>query len=630
MRKKALAIVAILVVAFLVWLYVRRNALVDSAIEGSGSRLVGAKVEIDGVSLDFLRLKLGFDRLQVTNPNDTWHNWIELGSSGVQLEWRPLLWNRYVVREFYVREIRLNSPRQTDGALPGAKPRPAGPSLTDRARRALQAKLEETPIPDLARFAQRKIDVDSLIRVLGLTTPDSVQQLLTQLQTTAEDLRTRLVALDPRDELDRVKGLVEPIRPAEIRSLQELTDALQRVQQARTTLQSYRLRFDSTRTFVRARVDHASRQIQRVDDWARADLTRLRSSVGLPSFDATEVAQMLFGPATVEKALGALRVVELAREAMPYVAKAQAFARAGKVQRPPRGKGVNVSFPVTEKWPKWLVRRVEVSAVSSRTDTSRAWFVAGELRNLNSDPRFLGKPTTVQLKGRVPQGTRFELNGLLDHTSDTPLDQFDLRLTSLGLGGVEFPKSRYFPTGLELNQANATLEFELRGEHLELSMLVRCPEAAFVFPSDDPRDRLAEAFQRLFSDIRNLDLEARIAGPIDHLSLHVRSNLDVLLSHQLRALVGEQIALAQSQLEARVQRVADEQRRRLLSWYESNLKPIVDKIEEYRALFEQRDQLLEAKKQELERRIEEEKQRQKSELEKAARRKLEDLLRKRP
>jgi uncharacterized protein (TIGR03545 family) len=630
MRKKALVVLAIVLLALLVYLYVRRNALIESAIESAGTAAVGAKVEVDDLSLDFLRLRLGFDRFQVTNPNDTWHNWIELGPSGLKLEWKPLLWNRYVIREFYVREIRFNSPRKTDGAIPGKRPKPAGPSLTERARKVLQAKLDETPLPDLARFAQRRIDVDSLIRVLGLTTPDSVETLFTHLQGTAQELRARVVQLDPRDELERVTGLVQPIRPAEIRSLAELTDALQRVQEARNSLQRYRTRFDSSRAWVRSEIELANRRMQRVDDWAKADLARLRASVGLPSFDVAEVAQMLFGPAVVDRVLTALQLVEKAREAMPYVEKAQAFARAGKVQKPPRGKGINVSFPVTERWPKWLVRRVEISAVSSRTDTTRAWFLSGMLQNFNSNPRLFGKPATLQLEGRTTQGTRFRLDGLLDHTSEIVLDQFDLQVTSLALGEVPFPRSRYFPSSLQLNRANASLQFELKGEDLRVDMLIRCPDAAFLF--DDPAgdDRVAQMLRRLFSDIRNLDLEAQIHGPVDHLSLRLRSNLDVLLSHQLRTLVGEQIAQAQAQLEARVQRLADEQRRRLLAWYDANLRPVAEKVEEYRTLFEERDKLIELKKQELERRIEEEKQRQKSELEKAARKKAGEILKKLP
>ena len=625
MRKKALVVLAIVLLALLVWLYLSRNRLLDSAIEAAGSALVGAKVEVDGVDVDLVHLRAGFARLQITNPRDTWHNLLEFGPSQFDVRAEPLVWNRFVVDDFSVTRIRINSPRSSDGALPGGKEAP-GPSLFERAKRGFLARLEQTPAADLGRLATRKVNVDSILKVLEIGTVDSVRQLKDSLQQQVQFWRKRVPELDPRRKLREIQALVEPIRPADIRTVQELTDALERVKKAQGELQSLRTEVEPVLAEASGALKTVRARFARVDDWARQDLQRARSKLGLPSLEPAAISEMLFGRAIVEKALGAIYWVGVAREAMPVATKARALAQAGSVKKPPRGKGVNVIFPVKHRWPKWLIRHIEISATSSRTDTTRRWDFAGEVTGLTSHPAVYGKPATLSLEGQVPGGSRFELSGVLDHRHEVPVDQFELRTTRLRLGRVPLVQAKYLPEAVVLGASDVTFNLDLEGEKMELHLALVSPDARFVMPESSDRAGAASLLRQVFEDLPTLQLEAWIQGHVDRPRFRFRSNLDRVLSNKLKQVAGQQIERARGRVEARVRQEVEKQKADLERWYAENVEPLVQQVNSYKAELEKERQALEEKRKELEQRIEEEKKKARRQLEGKAKKAVKSLL----
>ncbi len=617
MRKKALLVLGILLLGLLVWLYLARNRLLDSAIETAGSAMVGARVELDGLNLDLAHLEARFNRLQVTNPRNTWKNLLEFGPSRFDVRAEPLIWNRFVVDEFSVTGIRIDSPRESDGALPG-EPQAAGPSLFERAKRSFLDELERSPVFDLRRLASRRVNVDSVLAVLQIGVVDSVRMLKASLDREVASWHGRVSEMDPRQTLKEIQDLVQPIRPADIRTLQELTDALERVKAAQAKLRTLEKQLDPSLKEAKKTLVDLRQRFSLLDDWAREDLQRARRRLGLPNLEPAAVSQMLFGRAVVEKALGALYWVGLARRAVPVAEKARAFAAAGSVKKPPRGKGVNVVFPVKHAWPKWLVRRILISATSSRTDTTRRWDVTGEVTGLTSHPAVYGKPATLRLKGSVPGGARFDLSGVLDHRGNQPVDQFELNASRLRLGKIPLAHASVLPEAVVLGSSETQFSLDLEGEALTLHLTLVSPKAEFVLPRPGEDSPLVRVIQGVFTDLPALQLEVWIRGTIDRPHFAFRSNLDVVLSRKLKEAVGREVQRTRARVEAHVQKVADQQRAELERWYGKRVQPLLQQVEAYRAQIEEARRMLEEKRKALEGRIEDEKRKAKRQLEEKA------------
>lgn len=627
MRSKALAVVAFTAVAALVTLYLYRNRIVESGIEAAGTTVVGAKVELEGLYLDLGRLALRFRRLQVTNPSDTWRNLFEFGPSRFQLEAEPLLWNRFVVRELSVEEIRFNSPRQSDGAVPGAKG--VAPSLFEQAQQSLLARLQQAPAYDLTRLLNRKINVDSVLATLEIGVVDSVGELQRSLKAGVQKWSKLLPTLDPRPRLSEVEKLIKGIRPADIQTVDELVTALDRVNRAEKTISALKTDLDAAAQRAEVDLSGTRSRITRVDDWVQADIRRAKSKIGLPDLSPAGMAEMLFGRAVVDRILSSLYWVGLARQMMPYVEKAEQVAKAGKVERPPRGHGQDIVFPVRNRWPKWLIRRIFVSAASSTADTARAWRASGEVTGLTSHPPVYGKPAAFNIKADMPGGKSFAIKGSLDHTQAVPVDEFTLTARGLDLGEVALVNAPYFPNGLRLGRLDAELRFRLVDDDLDLELNIVAPRPLFQFAETQGGDpRVARFVQEVFAGLVRLQLEAGVRGAVSSLNLFVRSNVDEVLSDRIRSLVGAQVQAAQREIERRLRARADQEKQNFLAWYGQEVQPLVGQAQQYKRLVDDRDRILSDMKTGLEKRIEQEKKKLKRTLRERAKKKLKQLIKK--
>ena len=626
MRKKALVVLAILFLGFLFWLYLARNRLLDTAIESTGSAVVGARVELDGLNLDLVHLDARFNRLQITNPRDTWRNVIEFGPSRFDVRAEPLVWNRFVVDEFSVTGIRMNAPRRSNGALPGTSGS-SGPGLFERAKRSFLEELERSPVFSLRRLASHQVNVDSVLAALQIGVVDSVRILKASLETEVSSWRSRISQLDPRGTLKGIQQLVQPIRPSRIQNVQELTEALERVKTAQVRLRTLEDQLKPSLTDAKAALEDLRRRLSLVDNWVREDLERARGRLGLPNLEPAAISQMLFGRAVAEKALSAIYWIGLARQAMPVAKKARAFATAGSVQKPPRGKGVNVQFPVKRRWPKWLIRRILISATSSWQDSARFWNVSGEVTGLTSHPAAYGKPATLHLNGRVPGGTQFQLNGVLDHRGEQALDQFEFVAHRVPLGKVPLVQAELLPKAVVLGPSETTFDVALQGEVLMLHLTLVSPRAKFILPEPPKNTPLARILRQVFMDLPVLRLEAWIRGRVDQPHFAFRSNLDGVLSQKLKEAVGREVQEARARIERRVRKVADQERAELERWYSEQVDPLLEEVKTYGAQIEEARRTLEEKRRVLERRIEEEKKKAKRKLEEKAKQKAKGAVR---
>ncbi len=91
MRKNFILFVLIPFIIFAVVAYFFIDRWIESGIEYAAEDAVGARVEIDNLSVTFSPLGLKFSKLQVADPSDPWKNIFETGKVAVRDGPRPAL-----------------------------------------------------------------------------------------------------------------------------------------------------------------------------------------------------------------------------------------------------------------------------------------------------------------------------------------------------------------------------------------------------------------------------------------------------------------------------------------------------------------------------------------------------------
>ncbi len=153
MRKNFILFVLIPFIIFAVVAYFFIDRWIESGLEYGAEDAVGARVEIDNLSVTFSPLGLKFSKLQVADPTDPWRNIFETGEVEVAMNLGQLLRGKYIVENAKVNDLILGTKRTTDGSLPGSravarKGASTGKTIkfADLAEAALQKRIIEHPL----------------------------------------------------------------------------------------------------------------------------------------------------------------------------------------------------------------------------------------------------------------------------------------------------------------------------------------------------------------------------------------------------------------------------------------------------------------------------------------------------
>jgi len=367
MRKNFVFFVLIPLIIFVVVAYFFIDRWVESGFEYAAERSVGARVEIDNLSLSFSPLGLKFSRLQVADPNDPWKNIFETGEVQFEMDLGQLLRGKYIVEKAEVNDLILGTQRTTDGSLPGSQPSTrkgtsAGRTIkfADLAESALQKRIIEHPLLDPAMF-RTGINVDSLLKVVNLHSLTFIETL--KVQATAVTAQWPAAMNDIENAKQRavlVDSSVRAINPAALKDVASITSAIMTVDHAYKELRDIVATLDSRQTSIKSDINTIAASAGRIDDVAKEDFRRILALARLPDLNTMGLAEALLGRQLIDNVKKYLSYVDIAR------AKIAEYQPEPEIETPPRMKGQDIHFPVESAYPKYWVRSIVVSGGTDR------------------------------------------------------------------------------------------------------------------------------------------------------------------------------------------------------------------------------------------------------------------------
>ena len=111
------AFVALLAVAW--WMLI--DTVVERGIEGLGTAIVGARVDLGGADVSFWPAGLELHRLQVTDPEHPMTNAFEVERIAGLFDGLQALRRKLIVEELAVEGLRFGIPRDRSGAVQDAE-----------------------------------------------------------------------------------------------------------------------------------------------------------------------------------------------------------------------------------------------------------------------------------------------------------------------------------------------------------------------------------------------------------------------------------------------------------------------------------------------------------------------------
>ncbi len=628
MRKSGFIILLVLALLLGLGYYFTRDHYLERALEYQLEQLAEARVEIDNFHFSILGLQCGWDRLQIANKRNPWRNILETDKAELDFETRPLFWRKLIIREMTLTNVRSSSPRATDGTLPYEIV--DEPGIVDEVFDSVQKQMRELPLFDLSGLG-KTLNLDSLVNVKNLASVQSYHKLRAFADSSYTSWKTGFEPQSYMKRAEEIKAEVTGLNVDQVKGVAALVSTLDKLKGIQTKVTTLKDDVENKKQTLENTIATVQGQALGAQNSLKEDIERAQRLAKLQDIDTRQLSLMLFGAPAVQRVQQVLDYVALGRKYLPM---AQAAMTSSKLEAPPRFEGQDLHFPFHYRYPRFLAREVKLSGATAGGDTSRGYFLSGEIKNLTNQPTVSGKPTQFKIDFQRIAGNQYTMSGNFDHTTNVPKDSLWISANNFGLGNIKLPSNKHFPHGLAANEGDVTLSGFFVGDALDLRLNLAAAPVSFDF-STTPKDMISNLVQNVLAGFTRLELGVQLQGAASNYAMSIHSNLDNVLADQLKKVVGEKLAEARLQIETRVRAEVDKRRKEAEALIENYKQSLTAEMQKVRGLVDQQVEEINKRKAEVEARIEAEKNKgkqvvdeKKKQAEEEAKKKLKGLLKK--
>ncbi len=507
------AFVGLTALLALVWLFLV-DPFVKRMIEQTGTKLVGAKVELGAAHVTLSPLGLTLVRLQVTNPDEPMSNAVEAARIAMSLDGLNLLRRKVIIEEMSVEGLRFGTQRQSSGAV--------APAREPGAVAKLAAKV---PLPSF-----EVPDIKTVMATADLQSVKLAESLQADIKKEQENWKKRLAELPDKNKLNDYKARIDKAKSSakggvggmlgtagEVAAIQkDLEKDLERIKSAKTD-------FDAQLAGLKQRMDQAITSPQ-------DDIQRLQERYSLSPQGLANMSGMLLGGKGGDWVRTGLTWYG---KVQPMLAQAQVPSKGPEVVKPLRGKGVEVRFVEREPLPDFLIRTAKVSTQLEVGDLN------GRIENITPDQQTLGKPLTFAFAGDKLKGAQsVRLDGAMNRMLPAqPKDRAQVRVRGYQVPTTVLSDSADWPVTLEKAMADADIQVTVGGQALAGQATVGLQSVKLAAGKPDAANPVIKAIGGALSSVTAFTMKAEITGTVEQYDVHLTSDLDRILKDA----VGKQV-----------------------------------------------------------------------------------------
>jgi len=609
MRKKGIIYILVILLLWAAFAYLLRDSMLEGLVEKSLQVVAGARVEVDNFHFSLLNMECSWSRLQIANKNNPWYNIIETGRTSFDVETRPLFWRKIIIREMAVENAMSGTKRTTDGRIrkPSDEKKADGDGLVTRAKQALEEQLGELPVFDLKGLS-KKINVDSLVDIDKLASVQGYEQLKVNADSSLDYWKSELQPDVYEKRVSELEQKVKSLKIDGVKDLTTLTNSLKNLNDIYTEVTSLKKEVNTKYSSVKTTYDTLQTQLKNMRQRLNQDIEQAQKLAKLQSIDIKDVSMLLFGEPAVAQFEKIMEYVSLARK---YLPTAQKVTGKKKEEKTPRYRGQDIHFPFRYRYPEFLIKKIKFSAATAAGDTSKAYFLAGNLNGLTSQPAVFNNPTRFDVGVEKIGGRQYSILGVLDHITDEARDSLWLNANNVALGKIKLKESKYFPKSVTANEGDIVLSGFFIDNAVKMNADLDASSVKFAF-NENANDQVSRIVKDVLSGLTTLNVNAKLTGKTKDYNLAMKSNVDGVLGTRIKGILDKNLQDARQQVDSYIRNQVDEKRADVENLIEKNKQTVMTEFENAREKVLEKYDEIEKKKKELEQRIEEEKEKLKN------------------
>ena len=457
--------------------------------------------------------------------------------------------------------------------------------------------MRNAPVFDLDRL-RREFNIDSLLDVQQLQTLHHLDSLKTGVLESSKQWELVLADLEKsKQRAAQIEADVRAIKVNELKSPERITQAINSAQNAYDGINEIKQTVDNRQSAIKGQISGLVTAVGEVDDVVKRDIARVMRLARLPDLSAKGIAELILGREIFEKAAGYLYWVDWARANVPnYLPKPE-------MENPPRLKGQDIQFPVERSYPKMWIKQILISGGTDRKQDPDLIYAEGTVKNISSDQRISGMPLTIDLSGSKGNALALKLGALFDRRAPTPLDEYKASVAGIRLADFSLGQSDFLPSKIRGAGLNGSLQIRVPGTEFDSRANLEFTNMQVVF--DTVARNLGERLVRdVLGSIKGFDADLRIWNVGGGLDVALSTNLDALIASKLKSVVGAELARLEADLRKRVEAEIAVKRKEVEKLFAQKRQDVEQQAENYETLIAGYLGSVDAKKKELNDRLE--------------------------
>jgi uncharacterized protein (TIGR03545 family) len=519
-------------------------------IEYVGTQANGAEVNVDSVRTSFLKASFNLDRLQVTDAERPTLNSLEVGNMHFQYLWDALLRMKFVVEDASITDIKLLSKRSSPGKV--LPPKPASPSKMEALQAQVIAQVKNkyggNVLGDAIKLLEGGDYKEQIQSIRGsLKSESAVQTMITDVNTKKAFWDGKVKELSDTTKLKEIETTLAEVRAEknilnQAKGVQKLNDLLKEVNKQYKEI-------EKSSKSLQAEVKMVSAYPNQLQAMVKEDIASLKDHFKIPKIDFKEMAMHLFAGEFAEYIAKARKYQALAKQYIPEKKEEQDVVVPRK-----RSEGKNYQFPITTGYPLFWLKRAAIS--SKGTADSYSGQVSGELTNVTTSPKQIGKPIVLDMRGDFPGVQVMGVKAVLtaDFTRDVGRQSALIQVNSFAVPEKLFVNDGKTKFGFKNATGSSTISAQLEEQNVKMHWTSALTKPQFVV---DSQSKIAkEMLTNILNNIPVININGSATGQFSNLNMDITSNLGDELgsgfSRELTAKVDEAQAKIQTLIDEKI------------------------------------------------------------------------------
>jgi uncharacterized protein (TIGR03545 family) len=471
------AVVPCLIIIALIWAYFFFffDTHLRHGLEYAGTHGNGAEVDIASVRTSFWNASLEIRGIQVTDGTTPKKNKIQIGEMRWAMLWDALLRGKIAIEDASILDIAVGVTRAKPGYVLPPDPPSSESAFGKMRKEALanaQQQFSQNVLGDAAGILGGVNPKDQLKNIEGnLKSAAKVKELQAELTKKQTEWKDRLAKLPQKQDLDDLQKRIKAVKLDHFDNPMQVQASLQQINTIYNETQAKIKSVQETANSLNGDVNTYKNTLTDLDKMVKDDVKDLEGRLKLPSLDVKTLSRQVFGPLFLGKVKQAEFYYSKAREYMPPKKTMDQKKAAAALTTHEREKGRNYAFGKPRAYPLfWLKHAALSSKATAGADYSGD--LVGTIRNATNDQPMLGLPLTAEFKGDFPKQELHGVDGkiTIDHTKEDSDDKVEINVASFPVIGQKLVDTPDVQLGFDKATSNAAFVAELRDAEIKIAV----------------------------------------------------------------------------------------------------------------------------------------------------------------